>query len=100
MKRAWEMARELFLQARPVVRTAEEQTWEDNLDVSLFYDQNLTLEWSSNVPGRGAPEHIDIHLVCSCLVEAAVCLSSKNAKPRDHVEIGADAENCGIKDPE
>ena len=58
MKKAWEMARELFLQARPVVRPEKEQTWEDNLDVSLFYDQNLMLDWSSNVPGSGAPEHI------------------------------------------
>ena len=63
MKRAWEMARELFLQARPVVRTAEEQTWEDNLDVSLFYDQNLSMEWNSNVPGSGAPERIMVAAV-------------------------------------
>ena len=57
-KKAWEMARELFLQAKPVVRSAEEQTWEDNLDVSAFYDQNLALDWGSNVPGSGAPEKI------------------------------------------
>ena len=63
MKKAWEMAGELFLQARPVVRTAEEQTWEDNLDVSLFYDQNLSMEWNSNVPGSGAPERIMVAAV-------------------------------------
>jgi hypothetical protein len=37
MKSAWEMARELFLQARPIVRSSEEQNWEDSLDVSAFY---------------------------------------------------------------
>lgn len=63
MKRAWEMARELFLHAKPVVRSAEEQTWEDNQDVSLFYDQNLMLDWSSNVPGSGAPEHVMVAAV-------------------------------------
>ena len=41
MKKAWEMATELFLWAVPVIRSAEEQTWEDNLDVSVFYDQIL-----------------------------------------------------------
>ena len=44
MKKAWEMAGELFSQARPVIRSAEEQTWEDNLDVSAFYDQSLMLD--------------------------------------------------------
>ena len=62
-KKAWEMARELFLQAKPIIRSAEEQTWEDNLDVSLFYDQNLALDWSSNVPGSGAPERIMVAAV-------------------------------------
>lgn len=57
------MARELFLKARPVVRSTDEQTWEDNLDVSLFYDQNITLDWSSTVPGSGAPEHIMVAAV-------------------------------------
>ena len=63
MKRAWEMARDLFLQARPVVRSAEEQTWEDSVDVSDFYDQNLALDWGSTVPGSGAPEKIMVAAV-------------------------------------
>ena len=63
MKKAWETARELFLGARPVVRSSEEQTWEDNLDVSAFYDQNLSLDWGSNVPGSGAPEQIMVAAV-------------------------------------
>ena len=56
MKKAWEMARELFLQAEPIIRSAEEQTWEENLDVSAFYDHIHALDWGSNVPGSGAPE--------------------------------------------
>ena len=62
-KKAWEMAGELFRQAKPIVRSAEEQTWEDNLDVSVFYDQNLALDWGSNVPGSGAPEKIMVAAV-------------------------------------
>lgn len=63
MKKAWEMASELFLRANPVIRSSEEQTWEDNLDVSAFYDQILALDWGSNVPGSGAPEHIMVAAV-------------------------------------
>lgn len=63
MKKAWEIARELFLQAKPIVRSAEEQTWEDNIDVSDFYDQILALDWGSNVPGSGAPEKIMVAAV-------------------------------------
>ena len=63
MKKAWEIARDLFLQARPVIRPAEEQTWEDNLDVADFYDMNLALDWGSNVPGSGAPEKIMVAAV-------------------------------------
>jgi len=63
MKKAWEMTGELFLQAKPIIRTAEEQTWEDNLDAAAFYDQNLALEWGSNVPGSGAPEQIMVAAV-------------------------------------
>lgn len=58
MKRAWEIAQDIFNTARPVVRSAEEQTWTDNVDVSKFYDDNLSLDWGSNVPGSGAPEKI------------------------------------------
>lgn len=63
MKKAWEMARELFLQADPIIRSEEEQSWEDNIDVSAFYDQNLSLDWGSNVPGSGAPEQIMVAAV-------------------------------------
>ncbi len=61
--KAWEMAQDIFTNARPVVRKEEEQTWTDNVDVSRFYDDNLSLDWGSNVPGSGAPEKIMIAAV-------------------------------------
>ncbi len=63
MKKAWEVARELFLQADPIIRSAEEQTWEESIDASIFYDQNLAMDWGSNVPGSGAPERIMVAAV-------------------------------------
>ena len=51
--KAWEKAQQIFREARPVVRSEEEQTWTDNVDVSKFYDDNLSLDWGSNVPGSG-----------------------------------------------
>ena len=62
-RKAWEIARELFENAEPVVRTQEEQTWEDNKEVSASYDQSLSLDWASNVPGSGAPEKIMVAAV-------------------------------------
>lgn len=56
--KAWEMAQDVFTNAKPVIRSEEEQTWTDNVDVSAFYDDNLSLDWGSNVPGSGAPEKI------------------------------------------
>ena len=61
--KAWEMAQEIFHNARPVIRSEEEQTWTDNVDVSGFYDDNLSLDWGSNVPGSGAPEKIMVAAV-------------------------------------
>ena len=60
---AWEMAQKIFEEARPVIRSEEEQTWTDNVDVSVFYDNNLSLDWGSNVPGSGAPERIMVAAV-------------------------------------
>ena len=34
-----------------------------------------------------------IYLISSCHVETVVCLRNKNAKPKDYVEIGVDAED-------
>lgn len=61
--KAWEMAQDIFTNARPVIRKEEEQTWTDNVDVSCFYDDNLSLDWGSNVPGSGAPEKIMVAAV-------------------------------------
>ena len=61
--KAWEIAQDIFTNARPVVRNQEEQTWTDNVDVSVFYDNNILLDWGSNVPGSGAPEKIMVAAV-------------------------------------
>ncbi|MCD8097708.1 MAG: ADP-ribosylglycohydrolase family protein [Lachnospiraceae bacterium] len=58
MRKAWEITGELYRNAKPVVRQEEEQTWTVNLDTSSFYDQLLSLDWGSRVPGSGAPECI------------------------------------------
>ncbi|MCI8585403.1 MAG: ADP-ribosylglycohydrolase family protein [Lachnospiraceae bacterium] len=58
MKKAWELAGELYRNAKPVVLTEEDQTWTANLETMKFYDQILSLDWASNVPGSGAPERI------------------------------------------
>ncbi len=56
--KAWEMEKKLYTSAKPILRTEDEQTWTENDEVSVFYDQNLMLDWSSRVPGSGAPESI------------------------------------------
>lgn len=61
--KAWEIAQKIFTEAVPVIRTEEEQTWTDSVDVSVFYDNNLSLDWGSNVPGSGAPEKIMVAAV-------------------------------------
>lgn len=61
--KAWELAQKIFKEASPVVRSEEEQTWTENIDVSGFYDNNLSLDWGSNVPGSGAPEKIMVAAV-------------------------------------
>ena len=61
--KAWEMAQDVFINAQPVIRSEEEQTWTDNVEVSAFYDDNLSLDWGSNVPGSGAPEKIMVAAV-------------------------------------
>lgn len=55
--KAWELTRDLLRDTKPVVRTAEEQTW-DATDVMAGTDFNLKLFWSSNVPGSAAPESL------------------------------------------
>lgn len=57
-KKAWEIAYELYSNAKPVLLSEEEQGWEPLKAVSDFYDNMLKLEWHSNVPGSGAPEQL------------------------------------------
>lgn len=58
MRKAWELAQELYWNAKPVVLSEEDQTWTANLETQKFYDQILSLDWGSHVPGSGAPERI------------------------------------------
>ena len=61
--KAWEIASELFENAKPVIRHSEEQTWEANIGVSDQHDRSLSLDWGSSVPGSGAPEIIMVSAV-------------------------------------
>lgn len=58
MKKAWEMAYDLFSNAKPRLLTEDEQGWSGLKRVAGFYDDILNLDWGSNVPGSGAPELI------------------------------------------
>ena len=58
MKKAWEIAYDIFSNAKPVILSNEDQGWGSLKAVSVFYDSLLSLDWSSNVPGSGAPEKI------------------------------------------
>lgn len=58
MKKAWEIAYDIFSNAKPVVLNEDDQTWTANKSVSEFYNNLLSLDWASNVPGSGAPEKI------------------------------------------
>jgi ADP-ribosylglycohydrolase len=57
-KRAWEIAYDLYSNAKPVLLSEEEQGWEPLKAVSDFYDKMLRAEWHSEVPGSGAPEKL------------------------------------------
>ena len=61
--KAWEIAADIFQNASPRLLKEEEQTWEANISVSDFYDQQTSLVWGSNVPGSGAPEKIMVAAV-------------------------------------
>ncbi len=61
--KAWERARDLYVNAKPRILEEEDQTWEILKEVSKFYDQLIGLDWMSNVPGSGAPEMIMVAAV-------------------------------------
>jgi len=56
--KAWEIAYDIFSNAKPRILSSEDQGWSSLKAVSDFYDAQLSLDWSSNVPGSGAPERI------------------------------------------
>ncbi len=53
--KAWELTRDLLRDTKPVIRTAEEQTW-DASAVMKAQDDLMAMFWKSNVPGSAAPE--------------------------------------------
>lgn len=61
--KAWERAGNLFRTAKPVILCKEDQTWEANKSFITSQDAGLSLNWSSNVPGSGAPEKIMVAAV-------------------------------------
>jgi ADP-ribosylglycohydrolase len=56
--KAWEIAYDIFSNAKPVILSSEDQGWSSLKAVSEFYDAQISVDWSSNVPGSGAPEKI------------------------------------------
>ena len=77
--KAWEMASQLYRNAKPVILDEEEQTWEVMKTVSGFYDQLAGLDWKSNVPGSGAPETI--------MVAAVQALENRGYSVEDSEEL-------------
>lgn len=55
--KAWELTRDLLRDTIPVVRSAEEQTW-DASELMKGLDFGTALFWKSNVPGSAAPENL------------------------------------------
>lgn len=55
--KAWELTRDLLRQTMPVVRSAEEQTWDASVPMQA-QDFVTALFWKSNVPGSAAPENL------------------------------------------
>lgn len=91
MKKAWEIAGELYWNAKPVVLSEEDQTWTANLETQKFYDQILSLDWESHVPGSGAPERI--------MVAAVQALENRGyqagARAYELLEAGIQAHGAG-----
>ena len=76
--KAWEVARDIYINAEPVRLKEEEQTWEAMIGVTSFYDGLLNMEWDSNVPGSGAPEKIMVSAVQALENRGYVVSNSEN----------------------
>ncbi|MDW6023539.1 ADP-ribosylglycohydrolase family protein [Mesorhizobium sp. BAC0120] len=55
--KAWELTRDLLRNTEPVVRSAEEQTWDASAHMNA-QDFAMSLFWKSKVPGSAAPENL------------------------------------------
>lgn len=55
--KAWELTRDLLRRTEPVVRTAEEQTWDAGEHMKA-QDLTMAMFWKSRVPGSAAPENL------------------------------------------
>lgn len=58
MKKAWEWDIELMRNAKPVLLSEEEQTWENAFEQADNDWTRIKLLWGSNVPGSFAPERV------------------------------------------
>ncbi len=77
--RAWEIAYNLYSNAKPRILSEEDQTWTALKAVSKFYDNSISLDWASNVPGSGAPERI--------MVAAVQALENRGYEIKDAYEL-------------
>lgn len=77
--RAWEIAYNIYSNAKPRILSEEDQTWTALKAVSKFYDNSIALDWSSNVPGSGAPEKI--------MVAAIQALENRGYEIKDAYEL-------------
>ena len=65
MKKAWELEYEVFMNAKPVVLSEEEQTWDAAAAFENLSNISYKMKWNSNVPGSGAPEKVIVGAVQS-----------------------------------
>lgn len=56
--KAWEYTLALLAEAEPAVLSDEEQTWTAIMEGEKSADALLCIQWSSHVPGSGAPESL------------------------------------------
>ncbi|MEG2353655.1 MAG: ADP-ribosylglycohydrolase family protein [Clostridium sp.] len=63
--KAWEIELDIRRNAKPVILTSEEQTWDSYKKTCVEEDSKLRLLWNSNVPGSHAPERVIIGAVQS-----------------------------------
>ncbi len=65
MKKAWELEYEVFSNAKPVILSEEEQTWNAIAQFENLSDVTYRMKWFSRVPGSGAPERVIVGAVQS-----------------------------------